>query len=106
MQVLAVLKTLPSTTMDHIGPLIKPEAAELWTMVLDGTLRSTHFIQAPAAKFPEGVVLLLETDSPEKARVLIDRLPMVSHGLVEADVLPLAPFTSYAALFAALPTHI
>ena len=100
MQILALLRTLPSATPDHLGPLVKSEAEEIWALHLNGTLRSAHFLQAPGAPFPSGVTLMLETDNLATAEALIDALPMVAKGLIAAEILPLAPFTSYAALFA------
>ena len=100
MQILAILRTLPAATPDRLGPLVKPEAEEIWALHLNGTLRSAHFLQAPGAPFPSGVTLMLETDNLATAEALIDALPMVAEGLIAAEILPLAPFTSYAALFA------
>lgn len=100
MQVLALLRILPTTRPDQLAPLIKPEAKHVWAMHLTGTLRSIHFLQAPAASFPMGVSMLMEVDSTEQVGALINTLPMVAQGLVSTEILPLAPFTSYAALFA------
>ena len=103
MQVLVLLRMLPTSTPEKLIPLIKPEAQHVWSMHLTGALRSIHFLQAPGAAFPMGVSILLEADSAEHAATLIHALPMVSHGLVSTEILPLAPFTSYAALFADAP---
>lgn len=100
MQVLAILRTLPSATPDRLGPLVKPEAQHVWDMHLGGVLRAAHFLQAPGAPFPMGVSLMLEVDNPDQAKRLIDALPMVIEGVILAEVLPLAPFTGYSALFA------
>lgn len=103
MQVIAILRTLPTTTPARLAPLIKPEAQAVWSMHLNGTLRSAHFIQAPGAAHPEGVTLMLEVDSLAVAEGLIAALPMVAEGLISTQVLPLAPFSAYGALFANLP---
>jgi len=105
MQILVVLRTLPSTTPERLGPLVKPEAEEIWALHLNGTLRAAHFLQAPGAPFPNGVTLMLETDSLATGEALIGALPMVAEGLIAAEILPLAPFTSYAALFANAPNR-
>lgn len=105
MQILALLRTLPSATPDRLGPLVKAEAEQIWALHLNGTLRSAHFLQAPGAPIPSGVTLMLETDNLATAEALIGGLPMVVEGLIAAEVLPLAPFTSYASLFANTPNR-
>lgn len=104
MQVLALLRLLPQATPEVLRPLIRPEAQHVWSMHLSGTLRAIHFLQAPGAPFPTGVSMLMEAESPDQVRGLLDALPMVAHGLVATEILPLAPFTSYAALFAPAQT--
>ncbi len=106
MQILALLRTLSTATPASLAPLVKPEAAEIWALHLNGTLRAAHFLQAPDALFPSGVALMLETDTAAAAKALIAALPMVAEGLITAEILPLAPFTSYAALFANAPVRV
>lgn len=103
MQVIAILRTAPTTTRAHLEPLVKPEAKAVWAMHRNGTLRSAQFIQAPGTAHPDGVTLMLEVDSLAMAEELIAALPMVEEGLVSTQVLPLAPFSAYEALFANAP---
>ena len=103
MQVIAILRTLPTTTPAHLASLVKPEAEAVWAMHLNGALRSVHFIQSPGAAHPEGVTLMLEVESTDVAESLIATLPMVAEGLITTQILPLAPFSDYGALFANAP---
>jgi hypothetical protein len=105
MQILAILRTLPSATPDRLGPLVKPEAEAIWALHLEGKLRAAHFLQAPGAPFPNGVTLMLEADNLAAAEAMIGALPMLAKGLISAEILPLAPFTSYEALFAHAPNQ-
>lgn len=105
MQVIAILQTLPATTPARLAPLVKPEAEAVWAMHLNGTLRSAHFIQAPGSTHPEGVTLMLEVESPSVAESLIAALPMVGEGLITTQILPLAPFSAYGALFSMAPAQ-
>jgi hypothetical protein len=105
MQILALLKTLPTATPALLGPLVKPEAEMVWAMHLTGAVRTAHFLQGPDAAHPTGVALMLEVESPSQAQALMDRLPMVAEGLISVELLPLAPFTSLAALFANAPAR-
>ena len=100
MQVLALLRVLPTATPDQMAALIRPEARHVWDLHLSGTLRAVHFLQSPGAPYPNGVSLMLEVSDPAQAEALIAALPMVSEGVAKPEVLPLAPFTSYATLFA------
>lgn len=99
MQFLAILKVKPDTTREKLGPLLKPEAAHAWEMTTSGILRSVHYIRGPL-----GAVLLLETVDEEEAEKHVKHLPMVEHGLLSFEILPLTPFTGFAALFASPTT--
>jgi hypothetical protein len=95
MQYLAILRVKPVTTREQLGSLAKPEAAAAWEMVCSGALRSIHFIEGPA-----GAILFFEAADRAEAAALVARLPMVEHGLLSTELLPLVPFTGFAALFA------
>jgi hypothetical protein len=103
MQILALLRVVPTAAPDRFAALVRPEAQHVWTLHLAGTLRAIHFLQAPDAPYPMGVSMLLEVADPAQAQTLIAALPMVAAGLVQPELLPLAPFTSYATLFATDP---
>ncbi len=60
-----------------------------------GILRSIHYINGPV-----GAVLMLEAADEQEAEKHLKHLPMVKHGLLSAEILPLTPFTGFAALFA------
>jgi hypothetical protein len=98
MQFLAVLKLRPDTPPEKVGPLVKPEAAKAWEMLAAGVLRSLHIIRGAHA--PAGATLLLECGDLQEAEAHLKQLPLVAQDLVSVEVLPLAPFTGFAALFA------
>lgn len=95
MQFLAILKIKPETDREKIGPLLKPEAAHVWEMMTAGALRSIHYIKGPS-----GAVLLFEADNEQDVQTHVGKLPMVEQGLLSVEILPLTPFTGFAALFA------
>jgi hypothetical protein len=103
MQFLALLRTSPDATPDRLGPLIRPEAEKVWHLHQTGALRTAHFIQAADAPFPQGVTLTFEADTAARAQAMMDDLPMVAEGLIDVEILPLAPFTAYSALFGGTP---
>jgi hypothetical protein len=96
MQFLAVLKAKPDVPREKLGPLMKPEAAHVWEMMMSGVLRSIHYIKGPV-----GAILFLETSDDKEAALHVGKLPMVEHGLLSVEILPLTPFAGLAALFAA-----
>ncbi len=57
--------------------------------------RSVHYIKGPV-----GAVLMLEAVDEHEAEKHINLLPMVEHGLLSVEILPLTPFTGFSAFFA------
>jgi muconolactone delta-isomerase len=94
-QYLVVMRQKPDATADKLATLAKPEAAKAWEMLAADALRSIHFIKGPT-----GAVLMFEADDQKEVEAHVGRLPLVGAGLVTVEVLPLAPFTGFAALFA------
>ena len=99
MQFLAILKVKPDAPREKLGPLIKPEASHVWEMTKSGIVRSAHYIKGPS-----GAVLLLETVDQQEAEEHVQQLPMVEHGLLSVEILPLTPFTGLETLFASPTT--
>jgi muconolactone delta-isomerase len=95
-QYLVIMRLKPDTTPDKLAPLAKPEAAKAWEMLAAGILRAIHFIRGPA-----GAVLMFEAGDQKEVEEQVAQLPLVAHGLASIEVLPLAPFTGWAVLFAA-----
>jgi hypothetical protein len=86
------------TAADKLAPLAKPEAAKAWEMLASGALRSIYFIKGPA-----GAVLMFEAAGQKEVESHVGQLPLVGAGLVTVEVVPLAPFTGFAAPFASPP---
>jgi muconolactone delta-isomerase len=98
MQYLVIMRLKPGTRADQLAPLAKPEAAKAWEMLAAGRLRSIHFIEGPV-----GAVLMFEAADQKEVETHVNQLPLVGAGLVTVEVLPLTPFTGFAALFAPSP---
>jgi hypothetical protein len=58
-------------------------------------LRSIYFIKGPV-----GAVLMIEAGDDQEAQFQVSQLPLVEAGVVSVEILPLTPFTGFAALFA------
>lgn len=97
MQHIAILKLNPEATEEAQARHRRAEVERVWELTVSGTLRSINFFSGEG----RGAVLHLETPDRPSAEQAVNSLPMVSAGLLHAEILTLAPFTGLAALFAA-----
>lgn len=82
--------------MTQLPQHLDAEVRAAWKNYASGTYREMLIRQdAP------GVVLMVEAESPEAARNIVDTLPLSKAGLLAFDVIPLGPFTNWGMLFAA-----
>jgi hypothetical protein len=94
MKILALEKELPGVTSTQFQPLLKEEARCLWELQQVGLVREAHFdVKAHTA------VLILECADEAAARLALAGLPLVQTGLIEFELIPLAPYDGYARLF-------
>ncbi len=94
MKVLAISKRAHGASGDGLAALAVEEAARVWALHCEGTIREIHFCaERPAA------VVILECADGDEARNILATLPMVEAGLLEFDILPLQPFDHYQRLF-------
>ena len=95
MKFLALEIEKPGLTGADFEPHLKPEAARAWALVQSGSLRELYF-----RADRHTAVLVLECASPEEAQQALDSLPLVKAGLITFELIPLAPYTGFARLFA------
>ncbi len=94
MKILALERDLPGTTAGQFQPLLKDEARCVWEMQQSGQLREIYFDADQ-----HNAVLILECAEVEEARLVLASLPLVSAGLIEFELIPLAPYDGFARLF-------
>jgi hypothetical protein len=95
MKILALEQAIAGVTGEQFHPYLKLEAARAWELYQAGIIRELYFRQdAPRA------VLVLECADVEEARQVLVTLPLVQHGLIAFEVIPLAPYPGFARLFA------
>jgi hypothetical protein len=94
MQILAIDRFLPGTTMEKVQPLLREEMVVTWEHYKQGKIRELYFRHDHP-----GVVLMMECQSLEEAAELIEELPLVKERLIEFDLIPLGPFEPFEALF-------
>ena len=97
MQHIAILKLRPDASEAAQAKYRRAEVERVWEMTVSGALRSIHFFSGES----RGAVLHLEAADRGEAEAAVLSLPMVAAGLLQAEILTLAPFTGLAALFAA-----
>ena len=94
MKILALEKELPHATPEAFKPHLKAEAARLWELYQAGVIRELYFSQDR-----HEAVLMLECESIEEAKGLLDTLPLVKERLIAFDVIPLVPYSGFSRLF-------
>jgi muconolactone delta-isomerase len=94
MKLLALERELPGAAAEAFQPHLKAEARRVWELQQSGLLREIYFNSDQHT-----AVLMLECPSVEEARDLLAGLPLVAAGLIEFEILPLAPYDGYARLF-------
>ena len=95
MKILTLEKELPGATAQAFQTLRKAEAQRIWDIQQSGVLREIYFNSERHT-----AVLVLECSSIEEARQLLSSLPLVAAGLIEFEMIPLAPYDGFARLFA------
>ncbi len=95
MKLLALERELPDATAAQFQLHLKDEAAHVWELYQAGVLRELYF-----RPDQHTAVLVLECESVAAAEQLLAGFPLVQAGLICFDVVPLAPYTGFARLFA------
>lgn len=94
MRILALEKEVPGVTAGAFKPYLKEEASRVWELYQTGVFRELYFRQdEPSA------VLILECEGAEKAKEVLNTLPLVREGLITFDIIPLVPYPGFSRLF-------
>ncbi len=94
MKILALEHERPGSTPEQFQPLLKEEALAVWQLHQSGTLREIYFDACSHT-----AVLILECEKTEAAQAILATLPLVHAGLIEFELIPLAPYDGFARLF-------
>jgi 5-methylthioribose kinase len=92
MKILAIEKENEITDWTREKETLEQEASHVYKAYLSGFVREIYFNEHKNA------VLILECDSIEKARELLDGFPLVSKKLVSFELMQLAPYSGYLRL--------
>jgi hypothetical protein len=94
MKFLALERELPGAGAERFRPLLKHEARRVWELQQSGVLRETYFHAEQHT-----AILVLKCAHAEEAHNLLASLPLVEAGLIDFDLVPLAPYDGFARLF-------
>jgi uncharacterized protein YciI len=94
MQYLVIVRVKEEAPIRQIRALVKPEAAKVWEYYAEEKIRSAHYFADM-----DGAVLFLEAASLEAVKAAAQDFPMVAAGFLSTEIIPLKPYTGFAALF-------
>ncbi len=94
MKILALEKELPGLADTAYEPHLRAEALRAWQLYQDGTVRELYF----RSDWP-GAVLVLECSDVAGAKAALATLPLVKHGLIQFDLIPLRAYPGFERLF-------
>ena len=95
MKILAIEKDTPGITEEEFTEsLLKSEAAHAWKLFQEGVIREMYF-----RNDREEAVLILECRDVHEAAILLQTLPLVEHGLISFELIPLKAYPGFARLF-------
>jgi hypothetical protein len=94
MKILALEREIPGAPVDAFRSLLRAEAAQVWELYQQGVIRELYF---NAEKHT--AVLVLECEDPQTAIKFLGRLPLVEAGLIDFELVPLAPYDGFTRLF-------
>lgn len=93
MKILAIEKELQNVNWGNKVSSLKQEAQYVYKLYIDNFIREIYFNQNHNA------VLVIECESIEKAKLVLNDLPLVKNKLIDFELMELNPYTGYSRLF-------
>lgn len=95
MRILALEVEKPEYAAFDSQSLLVEEASKVWKLYQEDVIREFYF-QADRHL----AVLMLECSDVKEAKQMLSELPLVSAGLIDFEIIPLAPYPGFSRLFA------
>jgi len=96
MKFLALEQPIPGVADAAFTPeLLRAEAARAWVLHQAGLVRELWF-----RGDRHEAVLVIECEGAAAAKAALDSLPLVAHGLIRFELVPLVPYPGFERLFA------
>lgn len=89
MKILAIEKDIDGVNWSNEKDTLESEARHVYQLYLTGSLREIFFNEHHNA------IIIMECESIEKAREILNSLPLVKKGMIKFDVMQLNPYTGY-----------
>jgi muconolactone delta-isomerase len=94
MRIIAISRDSKNANWDDAGPILVQEAAHVWQLLQQGTIRDIWF------RKPENdAVIILECASVAEAKKVLDGFPLVAAGLIRFSASELAAYDGFQRLF-------
>jgi hypothetical protein len=93
-KILALAHPLKEVNPAELFPTIVAETRRAWELIQENILREVYFRQGSRL-----TVVMLECASVDEAQTALDTLPLVKAGVINFELIPLAPFDSLEILF-------
>ncbi len=94
MKIIAIEKMLKDVDAAKDRQLLMDEARTAWQLQQEGSIRELYFHNEERK-----AVLIMEADSAQAAKEVLDRLPLVRGGYADFEIIPLRPYDGFARLF-------
>ncbi len=94
MKILALEREAPNVVAKQYQRHARDEASRVWELYQQGVIRELYF----RADRNEAV-LVLECENVEAAHQTLSTLPLVEHGLITFELIPLKAYPGFARLF-------
>ena len=96
MKIVVLAQRRAGIDVETMRPHFKAEIEAVWGLYAQGVVRDFY------ARADQGgpAVLMLESETVASARQALAKLPLVEMGMLDLDLIPLAPFTNLSQLFA------
>jgi hypothetical protein len=99
MKIMAIEREISQDSGVFSAALLRAEARRLWELLQQGIVREAYFNAGSHT-----AVLMLECQSLSEAELHLASLPLCQEGLITFDLIPLAPYSGFARLFAQKPS--
>jgi hypothetical protein len=94
MQILVITQDAPGAGWEGKDEILRDEARHVWALQQQGVIRSIWFTDPG-----RDAVILMECESIQAARKIVDDFPLVRHGLIVYTATGLTPYDGYERLF-------
>ena len=94
MKIIAIEKMLKDVDAEKDRQVLRNEALAVWQLQQEGSIRELYF-HADQRK----AILIMEANSAQEAKEILERLPLVQDGFAEFEFIPLRPYDGFERLF-------